>query len=120
MGIRHEVCTGLLIMGMLAGCGNRDSGRSNENGVQQDPGAPPPAPQPAPASETFGQMRARLEADKPFYLRRQLTLLEERYDLSDRSSVHAPDGAQPAPGSRSVLSPIIPGWPRSRPEQTRP
>jgi len=39
-----------------------------------------------PPNETFEQLKARLEAEKPFFMARQLALLAARYDLRDRPS----------------------------------
>jgi len=38
------------------------------------------------SGETFEEMKARLEAEKPIFMARQRALLESRYDLSDRPS----------------------------------
>ena len=65
---------------VLAACSGGETRRSDEAG--QTPVLPPPAP--PPPDETFEQMKARLEAEKPFFMARQLALLEARYDLSDR------------------------------------
>jgi cytochrome c peroxidase len=51
-----------------------------------DPPPTNPVSSPAPSDETFAQMKARLEADKPMFMARQRALLEARYDLDDRPS----------------------------------
>ncbi|MGE0547472.1 MAG: cytochrome B6 [Kofleriaceae bacterium] len=62
-------------------CGTEpDHGKS---GQDQTPVVDPPPP--PPPGETFEQMKARLEAEKPMFNARQRALLEARYDLSDIS-----------------------------------
>jgi cytochrome c peroxidase len=81
MRIRETVSVSLFGLLALAACNGRDINRSS--GPEQGQGAPlPPSPPPV-SNEVFDQMKARLEAEKPFYMERQLALLEARYDLSD-------------------------------------
>jgi cytochrome c peroxidase len=68
---------------MACGKGDAEQAKQSEQ-TPVDP-ADPPAPAP-PSDETFEQMKARLEAEKPAVMARQLALLEARYDLSDRPS----------------------------------
>jgi cytochrome c peroxidase len=48
--------------------------------------APPNSFAPVVMTETFDQVKAKMEADKPAVMKRQLDLLAERYDLSDHPS----------------------------------
>src|SRR5512140_2636073 len=59
---------------------NNDANRVHES----DPIPTNPIPTTPPSDETFEEMMARLEAEKPIYMQRQRELLEARYDLSDR------------------------------------
>jgi cytochrome c peroxidase len=63
-------------------CGDSDAGRPNVPDVT--PTNPPPSN--PPSGETFEQMKARLEAERPIFMARQRALLEARYDLSDHPS----------------------------------
>ncbi len=64
---------------VLAAC---ESTGAHEIDQQQTPEvAPPAAP---PPGETFEQLKARLEAEKPAVMAMQQALLEARYDLSDK------------------------------------
>lgn len=82
MTIRKAVSASLLFTSWtLAACGGRDA--SLPSGPEQDPGGLLPQFPSAPADETFDQMKARLEAEKPAYMQRQRALLSVRYDLSD-------------------------------------
>lgn len=81
MSIRETVSASLLGLVALAACNERDVGQ--RSGPEQGQGTPlPEFPQSTP-NEAFEQMKARLEAEKPFYMQRQLALLQARYDLSD-------------------------------------
>src|SRR5580704_18130223 len=51
--------------------------------------APPNSFAPVVMTETFNQVRARMEAEKPAIMKRQLDLLAERYDLGDHASSEA-------------------------------
>jgi hypothetical protein len=69
----------------LVACSSGEASRVDESGQSPVPTeAPPPPPPPPPPNETFEEMKARLEAEKPRFMARQLALLEARYDLSDR------------------------------------
>jgi cytochrome c peroxidase len=71
----------------LAACSSSEASRVGESGqAPVDPATegPPPPPPPPPPNETFEEMKARLEAEKPFFMARQRALLEARYDLSNR------------------------------------
>ncbi len=48
--------------------------------------APPTSFSPVVMTETFQQVRARMEGEKPAVMKRQLDLLAERYDLSNRAA----------------------------------
>jgi cytochrome c peroxidase len=63
-------------------CDESEAGRPS---VPDQTATAPPSSTPS-SDETFEQMKARLEAEKPFYMARQRALLEARYDLSDRPS----------------------------------
>jgi len=88
-GIRSARRIGVLgcWLGLIA-CGKGDSEgakQSEQTPVDPvDPADPPPST--PPPDETFEQMKARLEAEKPAVMARQRALLEARYDLSDRPS----------------------------------
>jgi cytochrome c peroxidase len=70
----------------LVACSSSEASRVGESEQSPVPTeAPPPPPPPPPPNETFEEMKARLEAEKPRFMARQLALLEARYDLSDRS-----------------------------------
>lgn len=69
----------------LVACGDSEASRSNLLNEPDQASANPP-PSTPPPDETFEQMKARLEAEKPFFMARQLALLQARYDLSDRPS----------------------------------
>ena len=84
-------------------------------------GADVPAAEPAPAD--FASVMKRMEGGKPAIMRRAMTLLEERYDLSDRPSADARmDRAKPLQeGVRVKLPPGV-TWPQlaeMSPEQIR-
>jgi cytochrome c peroxidase len=96
----------------LAACGNGDTGSKSSGQNSQDPPQPDPSPEstpPPPPGETFVQMKSRLEAEKPFYMQRQLALLDGRYDLSDRpmSSLAMTRGKPIQTGVRVKLQPGI-------------
>jgi cytochrome c peroxidase len=83
-----------LAAGALAGaCGlggeNVDSGRNAARG-DETPEPPPPSPVPLPPPGDqffdFEAIFAKLSAEKPEVMARQLALLNERYDLGDRPS----------------------------------
>lgn len=69
----------LLASAALAGCSHPDETRI-EAEPDRSPVVTPSAP---PAGETFEQMKARLEGEKPMFMQRQLALLDARYDLGD-------------------------------------
>jgi cytochrome c peroxidase len=82
MTIRDTVSASLLFgLLALAACNGRDTSRTS--GPEQDQGGTLPQLPPPASDESFDQMKARLEAEKPFYMQRQLALLQSRYDLSD-------------------------------------
>jgi cytochrome c peroxidase len=62
----------------LAACSGGEAKRSGGEADQL-----PAPPGPPPPDETFEQMKARLEAEKPYFMERQRALLDARYDLSD-------------------------------------
>jgi cytochrome c peroxidase len=65
---------------VLAACSSGEAKRSDEAGQLPEPPGQPQQQQP---DETFDQMKARLEAEKPYFMARQRALLEARYDLAD-------------------------------------
>jgi cytochrome c peroxidase len=77
---------GLIGCGLaLMACDRSEANLIDESG--QDPSDPPPLPTATPPpDEAFEQMKARLEAEKPAFMARQLALLEARYDLANRPS----------------------------------
>src|SRR5687768_6292979 len=73
---------------LFTGCertGNQQSSLVTpvDRGDAFPPALPPSTP---PPGETFEEMMARLVAEKPAFMARQLELLNARYDLSDRPS----------------------------------
>src|SRR5882724_8255387 len=95
--------TGGCLLGLIA-CGNSEASRTN--GSEQPPTISPPSTPPPPSDETFAQMQARLEAEKPIYMDRQHALLDTRYDLSDRPSrVQMTRGKAVQAGVRVILPP---------------
>jgi cytochrome c peroxidase len=86
------MCPLLLLAGvasMLPGCERTPGVDRSELTAPADRGDafPPALPaSEAAADETFEQMMARLVAEKPAFMRRQLELLQARYDLSDQPS----------------------------------
>jgi cytochrome c peroxidase len=107
MSIRETVSASLLFgLLTLAACNGRDTDRTS--GPEQDQGTPlPQAPAPV-ANESFGQMKARLEAEKPFYMQRQLALLQARYDLSDKPGPVTMTRGKPV--QRGVRVKLAPGY----------
>jgi len=106
------ICTVGTVGGLLGltACGHSEASRTNDS--EQSPAIPPPSTPPAPPDETFEQMKARLEAEKPFYMDRQRALLEARYDLSNRPSrVKMTRGKPVQAGVRVKLPPGL-TWPQ--------
>jgi hypothetical protein len=76
--------------------------------------APPNSFAPVVMTETFKQVRARMEADKPAVMKRQLDLLAERYDLGNHASEAAKmsrgkplqEGVRAKAAGRNKLGPI--------------
>ena len=110
MNARSQRSTRWMLTVGFVGCwlGLTACGRSEANQVDEseqlpaDP--PPPSNAPPPPDESFEQMKARLEAEKPAFMARQLALLEQRYDLSDRrSSVRMTRGKPVQAGVRVKL-----------------
>jgi cytochrome c peroxidase len=82
MTIRESISMSLLFgLLALAACDGRAASRTSE--PEQGQGAPPPPSPPLAPDESFAQMKTRLEAEKAFYMQRQLALLQARYDMSD-------------------------------------
>ncbi len=75
--------TTLALVANLAACDDPSS-RARRPADLGDLDLPPPLP--PPAGETFEELKARLEADKPAVMAQQLALLEARYDLDDQPS----------------------------------
>ena len=82
MSIRISISWSLLsALCVSTACHDRTA--SSSHAPVPVPDDPPPAVPPPTTDETFAQAKARLEAEKPAYMQRQLALLDARYDLSD-------------------------------------
>ncbi len=66
---------------LLAACGTSESNKSSSSVTPEF--VPPPPP---PPGETFEEMKARFETEKPMFMARQLAELNARYDLSNNPS----------------------------------
>ncbi|MEJ7604472.1 MAG: hypothetical protein WKG01_41840 [Kofleriaceae bacterium] len=67
------------LLAALVACGGDTGSTDQDQQLPELPVDPPPPP-----GETFEEMKARLEAEKPEVMARQLALLDARYDLADR------------------------------------
>ena len=69
-----------VVVALAAAC-SVDGVERDRSGLDDPIDVPPPPP--PPPGETFEEMKARLEAEKPAVMAAQQALLEARYDLSD-------------------------------------
>ncbi len=92
----------------LAACDDASSRSSGLADPDEQPVVPPPPP--PPEGETFEELKARLEAEKPEVMARQQALLEARYDLGDRPMDVTMTRGKPVQGGVRVLLPDGHDW----------
>ncbi|MBA2543333.1 MAG: cytochrome B6 [Deltaproteobacteria bacterium] len=80
----------VVLVTVLAACGSSE--RQTASGTAPTEFEPPPPP---PPDETFEQMKARFEAEKPQFMARQLAELLLRYDLEDQPGTESMTRGKP-------------------------
>jgi cytochrome c peroxidase len=76
-----------LALGVVSAIGCSGTDRTEQGNASNDTqNVDPLPPPPPPTGETFEQLKARLEAEKPGVMAQQLALLADRYDLGDYPS----------------------------------
>lgn len=102
---------------LLGGCwlglmacdnGNNEANRAHES----DPIPTSPISSNPPSNETFDQMKARFEAEKPIYMARQHALLDARYDLTDHPGRVRMTRGKPVQAGVRVKLPAGYTWPQ--------
>jgi cytochrome c peroxidase len=110
---RLTLLSKLAFLGLLAGAGLLLSFGYAQQDSKEPPKRGASSYLPVVTTEPFATVKERMEKAKPEIMKRQMSLLEERYDLSDRPAKDLMMSDRPKPiqeGVRAKLPKGVSGW----------